>query len=166
MYHSKHIRIYREESEIARLIDELCRHRVHVEQWYPKAGFRGKTFDLRVLVIAREARHVVVRLSRSPITNLHLSPSRSAGRATLEDLLPSWDADAWDSARRTCERAMTLWPDTLYAGIDLMVSADRKRHAVAEVNAFGDLLYGAVHQGHDPYTAEILAALQQAEDNV
>ena len=57
------------------------------------------------------------------------------------------------------ERAMEVFPRSLYAGIDLLIASDYRRHAVAEVNAFGDLLYGAMHDGKDPYTAEIEAAL-------
>ena len=49
--------------------------------------------------------------------------------------------------------------EALYAGIDLLIASDYRRHAVAEVNAFGDLLYGALHNGRDPYAAEIEAAL-------
>lgn len=161
LYNTKRLRACREEREIATLIDELCRHRAHVEAWYPKAGFRCRTFDLRVLVIAGEARHVVVRTSRSPITNLHLADDRTVGRATLEELLPSWGQAAWEAARAGCERAMAVWPDALYAGFDLMVSSDRKGHALAEVNAFGDLLYGALHRGQDPYEAEVRAAVER-----
>ena len=68
-------------------------------------------------------------------------------------------ASAWEAARRTCERAAVLFPGSLHAGIDLLITTDYKRHAVLECNAFGDLLYGALHNGRDPYAAEIEAAL-------
>ena len=159
LYNSRRVRVYRDRREIAALIDELCRHRVHVEQWLPKAGFRNRTFDLRVVVIGGAARHVVVRLSRNAMTNLHLGSGPTSGRAPLEALLTRLDRPVWEAARRTCERAMEVFPGSLYAGIDLLIASDYRRHAVAEVNAFGDLLYGALHDGKDPYTAEIEAAL-------
>src|SRR5262249_23126231 len=45
LYNSRRVRVYRDWREIAELIDALCRHRVHVEQWLPKAGFDNRTFD-------------------------------------------------------------------------------------------------------------------------
>jgi hypothetical protein len=161
LYNTRRLRVYRDQRDIAALIDELCRHRVHVEQWLPKAGFQNRTFDLRVVVIGGEAQHVVVRLSRHAMTNLHLGTGPTSGRTTLEALLTRLDRAVWEDARRTCERAMALFPGSLYAGIDLLIASDYRRHAVAEVNAFGDLLYGASHNGRDPYTAEVEAALRR-----
>jgi hypothetical protein len=161
LYNSRRVRVYRDQRDIAALVDALCRHRVHVEQWLPKAGFGDRTFDLRVVVIAGEAQHVVVRLSRHAMTNLHLGTGPTSGRTTLEALLTRLDRPVWEAARRTCERAMEVFPASLYAGIDLLIASDYRRHAVAEVNAFGDLLYGALHNGRDPYAAEIEAALRR-----
>ena len=47
-----------------------------VEEWLPKAVFQGKQFDLRVVVIKGVAKHFVVRLGNSPMTNLHLGNAR------------------------------------------------------------------------------------------
>jgi hypothetical protein len=153
LYNSRRLHTYRSETEIATLIDALARHRVHVEQWWPKAGLAGQTCDLRVLMIGGRVRHVVVRLSRSPLTNLHLSNDR----ATLDLLRPRLAPGAWDAAAATCERVMALFPRSLYAGIDLMFGTDYRQHALAEVNAFGDLLYDTWLDGQDPYDAEIAA---------
>lgn len=162
LYNNLRLRAYRDQREIALLIDALCRHRVHVEQWIPKGGFRGRTFDLRVVVIAGAAHHVVVRLSRHAMTNLHLSAGHTSGRLPLDVLLTRLDGAAWEAARQTCERALTLFPRSLYAGIDLLIASDYRRHAIAEINAFGDLLYNVWHDGKDSYTAEIEAALGDA----
>jgi hypothetical protein len=156
LYNSRRIRVYRELGEVAALIDALCRHRVHAERWLPKAGFDGRTFDLRVVVIAGEVRHVVARLSRGPLTNLHLLNDRRDAGAIIARMKP----DAWAAARESCERAMRCFPQSLYAGLDLLIAPDFKRHAVLEVNAFGDLLPGALADGADTYTAELLALRQ------
>src|SRR5205085_422396 len=108
---------------------------------------------VRVVVIGGEARHVVVRLGRGTITNLHLTNTRTSLKALLTRMEPT----VWKAVRRTCERAMQLFPGSLYAGIDLLITSNLKGYAIAEVNAFGDLLYGAVHGGLDPYEAEIVA---------
>ena len=160
LYNSRRIHVYREHREIADLIDALCRHRVHVEQWLPKAGFDNRTFDLRVVVIGAEARHVVVRMSRSPMTNLHLLNARG----DMEAILARMGSTAWDAARRTCERVMDCFAGSLYAGIDLLVASGYRRHAVLEVNAFGDLLPGILYDGLDTYAAEVLVLL--AEERV
>jgi hypothetical protein len=160
LFNNLRVRTCRDERQIAGLIDELCHHRIHVEQWVPKAGFQGRTFDLRVVVIGGAARHVVVRLSRHAMTNLHLSAGRTSARAPLEALLTQLDPAVWEAARQTCERAMLQrFPRSLYAGIDLLIASDHRRHAIAEVNAFGDLLYNVWFEGKNTYTAEIEAVL-------
>ncbi|HSH77897.1 MAG TPA: hypothetical protein VLA19_05115, partial [Herpetosiphonaceae bacterium] len=118
----------------------------------------GRTFDLRVVVIAGQARHVVVRLSRGPMTNLHLLNARGDTDAVVARM----GTEAWAAARETCERAMACFPDSLYGGIDLLVEPGYRRHAVLEVNAFGDLLPDVVWQGQDTYMAEV-DAMQHAE---
>jgi hypothetical protein len=154
LYNSRRLRIYREMSEIAALIDALCRHRVIVEQWLPKAGWAGRTFDLRVVVIGGRACHTVARLSRGPLTNLHLLNERADPAPIRERMGPAWDA-----ACRSCEQAMVPFPGSLYAGLDLLVTPDFRRHALLEVNAFGDLLPGVLWQGRDTYTAEVCSLL-------
>ncbi|MGH9751557.1 MAG: STM4014 family protein [Blastocatellia bacterium] len=153
LYNSRRIRVYRDWREIAELIDALCRHQVHVEQWLPKAGFDSQAFDLRVVVIAGRACHTVARLSRSPMTNLHLLNKRGDTDAVREKIGQA----AWDAAMRDCELAMECFPESLYAGIDLLFTPDYRRRAVIEVNAFGDLLPGVFWRGRDTYTSELLA---------
>lgn len=155
LYNSRRVRAYCDEREIAALIDELCRHRAHVERWFPKAGISGRTFDLRVLVIAGKAGHTVVRLSRNTLTNLHLLN----GRAGPEAVASKMGEAGWADALRACERVMTAaFRQSLYAGVDLAVAPDFRGRAVLEVNAFGDLLPGVLHEGVDTYAAELSAA--------
>jgi glutathione synthase/RimK-type ligase-like ATP-grasp enzyme len=154
LYNSRRVGTYRDAHEIAALIDELCRHRAYVERWFPKAGIHGRTFDLRVVVIAGRARHKVVRLSRHPLTNLHLLN----GRGSAEAVASRMGEAAWAEALRACERVMQVaFPRSLYAGIDLAVAPDFRGHAVLEVNAFGDLLPGIMDEGLDTYSAELSA---------
>jgi hypothetical protein len=153
LYNSRRLRTYTDSREIATLIDALARHRVHVERWLPKAGIDGRTFDLRVLVVAGRARHVVVRLSRSPLTNLHLLNDRADPACVSSRMGEA----AWSAAMRECERAMACFSGSLHGGVDLMIAAGLRRHAVLEVNAFGDLLPGALWRGMGSYEAELVA---------
>jgi hypothetical protein len=153
LYNSRKIRRYHKAADVAELIDALAREGVQVEEWVPKAGLDGHVFDLRVVVIAGRARHVVVRMSRSPMTNLHLLNRRGDLSAVLERM----GLAAWEAARRTCELAAAVFPGSLHLGVDLLVAPGFRRHAVLEGNAFGDLLPGVLSEGADTYEAEIRA---------
>ncbi len=158
LYNSRRIRTYRETREIETLIDALCRHRVYVEEWLPKAGIADRVFDLRIVVIGSRAMHTVVRLNRHPITNLHLL----GGRGSLDDVVRRMGDVAWHAARQTCERLMReCFPQSLYAGIDLQIAPDYRRHNVLEVNAFGDLLPEIFWDGSDTYEMELSVMLKQ-----
>lgn len=156
LYNSRRILRYEDSRDIAELIDALCRERVHVEQWIPKAGLEGMAFDLRVVVVAGRPACVVPRLSPTPLTNLHLKNRRG----DVEALRARMDPSAWDAALATCRRAALAFPDCHYVGIDLLIASGYRRHAVLEVNAFGDLLPGITCGGHDTYTAEVAAWLE------
>lgn len=158
LYNSLHVRRYHREPDIAAIIDELCRYGVQVEEWLPKAGFQGRTFDLRVMVIAGEVRHVVMRTSRQPITNLHLGNQRG----NIAEFLDHWNSAAREAAWDSCRRAATIFARSLYAGVDLALLPSLRRHAILEINAFGDLLPGVLSEGEDTYSAELRAAVRTA----
>lgn len=153
LYNTRAIRELRDEREIGAVVDELCRHRVVVEAWVPKAGLGGKVFDVRIVVIAGRARHTVVRLSAKPMTNLHLLNDRSGSEAVRELVGEA----RWSEGIRMAEAAAGCFPGALYAGVDLMFSAGSLRPYVLEINAFGDLLPGCLDEGMDTYGAELEA---------
>jgi glutathione synthase/RimK-type ligase-like ATP-grasp enzyme len=150
LYNSLRVRRYTAERDIAAIVDRLAPDGLHVERWFPKAGLDGRTIDLRVLVIDGRPRHTVVRMNGSPMTNLHLG----GGRGDLAAVAQRADLPA---ALETCAAAARCFPGSLHVAVDLMFSADWRRHAVAEVNAFGDLLPGITVDGHDAYSAQIEA---------
>jgi glutathione synthase/RimK-type ligase-like ATP-grasp enzyme len=141
-------------TEIKSIVDALAADGLHVERWFPKADLRGRVLDLRVVVIAGRPSHVVVRTSRGPITNLHLGGVRGSLDEVRERA-----GRGYGAAMRTCERVAACFPGMLQVGVDLMFSSDWSRHAVAEVNAFGDLLPGLLVDGRDTYAAQVAALL-------
>lgn len=163
LHNSLRVRRLSSEREIATLVDALAPDGLHVERWWPKASLGGRATDLRVVVVAGRATHAVVRTSRSPMTNLHLGGSRGDLSAVVEAAGPRW-ADALD----VCERAVACFPGTLCVGVDLLPAVGWRRFAVAEVNAFGDLLPGLTGlpgsgaEGLDTYAAQVAAALPYA----
>lgn len=159
LFNSRSIRHYTRPDEIADIINILCREGVHVEEWLPKGSLAGKPFDIRVVTIAGLAAHFVVRVGNSPMTNLHLGNPRGDAAALLESI----GSEAWENAKSVCERASAEFPESLYAGVDLLIAAPRRsrpRLAILEINAFGDLLPGVLHAGQDTYGAEIEAVLR------
>jgi hypothetical protein len=155
LYNSRRIRRYHRPDEIVALINALAREGVRVEEWMPKAGINEHVFDLRIVVIAGQVRHVVVRMSRNPMTNLHLL----SRRGDLPALLTRMGPEAWQAARRTCEQAAAVFPRSLHLGVDLLITPGYRRHAVLEGNAFGDLLPDVLSEGVDTYEAEIRAVV-------
>ena len=157
LYNSLRIRRYRDERDVAQVVDLLAAEGVHVERWIPKASLAGQACDLRVVVIGGRARQVVVRQSRSPMTNLHLGNRRGDLAAFRERL----GLEGWGSLEALAQAACAPFAG-LYAGVDLLVNSTWTRQAVLEINAFGDLLPGVEHAGEGCYLAEVREAVRRA----
>jgi hypothetical protein len=155
LFNSRRIRTTSDPTEIRVLIDGLCRHRVHVEEWLPKAGIDGKTFDLRILTINGTPRHMVVRASRHPITNLHLLNARGE----VSHVRSRLGERSWQRLMETCQRVSALFPRCLTVALDVLIRSDWNAHAILELNAFGDLLPNVLEAGEDVYTTQIKASL-------
>lgn len=132
--------------QIPRLIDALAPHAPYLEQWVPKPRLGKRSFDLRVLTLAQQACHRVARLAPHPLTNLHLGNQRGV----VEDCL---NADDQALLATTATRAAACFPDSLMAGIDIIVN--RGRAHVLEMNACGDWLPRLSWQGRSVHQAEI-----------
>jgi hypothetical protein len=154
LFNSLRIREYSDEATVAAIVDRLgADGGLHVERWFPKAGLHGRRFDLRVLVVAGRPAQIVVRASAYPMTNLHLGGVRG-DLAAVRDRV---GARAWRRALDSCVAVAACFPDSLHVGVDLMIGSDFRTHAVAEANAFGDLLPGLLVDGRDSYATELAA---------
>lgn len=155
LYNSLKLRRYTKLDDVRAIVDALALHSVHVEQWLPKAGVDRRVFDLRIVVIAGEPKHVVVRTSRSPITNLHLANRRG----NWHELRVGIPLNAIAAVEETCRRCGRLFSGSLHLGLDVLFTPGFREHYLLEANAFGDLLPGVLHDGRDTYQAEIEAML-------
>lgn len=153
IHNSLRLQTLTDPDRIGKLIDEVCKERAMAEQWIPKASVGGRNYDLRIVVIRGVAAHVVVRTSRSPITNLHLGNERGDPAMVRLQL----GEDKWKRAMRTAESAAACFPGCHYLGIDLMIDSALRNFVVAEVNAFGDLLPRVVWNGMNTWEAELQA---------
>lgn len=153
LFNSLRIRHYADLQTLAEVVDLLGQQdELIVEAWVPKASVEGGVFDLRIVAIRDRAEHIVVRVSKSPMTNLHLGCARgdvAALQRTLGDA-------TWSALKQTAIDALSAFPGALYAGVDVAITPDRHRITPFEVNAFGDLLPGVLDdEGRDTYTAEL-----------
>ena len=160
LHNSLRVRRYREERQIAAIVDRLAPEGLHVERWVPKSSQHGRSTDLRVVVVAGRATHVVARTGSGPMTNLHLG----GARGDLE-LVRAAAGPAWAGLLETAERAAACFPGSPLAGVDVLPTAGWRRYLVGEVNAFGDLLPGLTGlpggpaEGLDTYGAQLRALL-------
>lgn len=145
-YNSRKIRRYR--GPIAReIIDWFCAQGVHVEKWLPKDLCGETPFDLRVVTIAGQPCHRVVRQGNSPMLGLQLG----ARRGCVEDV----SAEVWHRVEEVCRGVAAGFPLCHVLGIDLLTVQGHPR--IIEVNAFGDLIPGISWNQMDTYTAELQA---------
>lgn len=136
---------------ISMLFEQLLKyHNLQIQAWVPKATYQGQVFDIRVLVIAGEACHTLVRLGKQAITNLHLGN----GRGDLQQI-KNYLGERWQSVVGLAEQAMQSFPNSLYAGIDIVVSQHSKKPYLLEANAFGDFHPNTYYQGLDTYQVEL-----------
>jgi hypothetical protein len=144
------LRKYTRSEEIAALMNWLCTEGAQIERWMPKATLDQRAYDIRQLVAGGQAGHSIMRLSRTPITNLHLRNER---------MLPSeagLDEQRMSLVRTAAQAAMSAFPNSWSAGIDVMLtSGSNPRAYVLDVNPFGDLLYRVEHHGLGTYEWEM-----------
>ncbi len=124
-----------ETEQIRLLLEGLFRLGVMVERWTPKAVFRGRAFDLRVVWQFGRVAFVVARQSKGPITNLHLNNGAFDWR-TL-----GLSQETLDGIEMLCARSMELFPGLNMAGFDILLEKYTGRPCVIEINGQGDLMY-------------------------
>ncbi len=149
-YNEGRMRRYTHTSEISALMDWLCAEGAQIERWMAKASLGSSVFDIRQLVAGGQAGHAIVRLSQTPITNLHLRNER---------LLPAeagLDEQQMSGVQTAAKAAMAAFPNSWSAGIDVMLSGGNEPRAyILDVNPFGDLLYRVQHNGLGTYEWEM-----------
>lgn len=154
-YNSLKIKKYTARATIRKILDFLFGEGALIERWIPKARHAEWSFDLRVVAIAGRRCHALARLSRSPMTNLHLGNQR-CGTEALN--LPS---ATWEKIDILVQQTMQHFPRSLYAGLDVLIPRDGQDPVLLEANAFGDLLPNLLHNGKDTYLTQIEAMQEQ-----
>lgn len=155
-YNSLKIKQYSDHKNLADIIDFLFQQGAYIEPWIAKAKDDNCVFDLRVLAIEGKRHHSIARLSKSPITNLHLGNQRRA----VDELAIS--EKKWQEIDQLVADVMQKFSSSLYSGLDILLPRDENKSPILlEANAFGDLLPGLLHDNQTTYQAELLSLFNQ-----
>ncbi|WP_152425919.1 STM4014 family protein [Paenibacillus shenyangensis] len=155
IYNSGRLRRYTDHGTIRQIMDWVGQEGMHVERWISKDMLDGKAYDIRQLVCGAQAGHAVVRLSRTPITNLHLRNERMLLEQT------GLSAAIRENIRTTALAGLAAFPGSFCAGMDVLVPAGGGMPLIADVNPFGDLLYYVQHQEMGAYEWELARWLER-----
>ena len=136
---TKRLRRFSEPEEVFPLLDRLFMLDCIVERWYVKAEHQGFSYDLRAVVQDGRLDFLLGRLSKGPITNLHLN---NHPLAASELGLPG---HITDEVHRLCQSSMECYPGLRSAGIDILLEKGSLKPRIIEMNAQGDLIYQDIY---------------------
>lgn len=152
LFNSLKVKRYTKLADINEILNALLPQDMIAEKWIQKINLEGEKIDFRVLVVAGEARHMVARQSVYPMTNLHLG-NRRADWKTVVDVIGD---DKIEACRELAQHAAHCFPDSLYAGVDVLLPA-KGDPLICEINSFGDLLPNLRHRGESTYESILKA---------
>lgn len=148
LYNTK--RMYRLEGRKAEVfLDSLLKLDCVVERWYGKASFEGYCYDLRVIVQAGRIDYILPRLSKGPITNLHLNNHAMA----FADL--HLETETVERIEAVCLKASACYPGLQSIGMDVLLEKGNLEPRIIEMNAQGDLLHRDVYSENRIYKRQI-----------
>lgn len=142
---TKRLRRFSKTEEIFPLLDRLLALDCIVERWYAKAEFQGFSYDLRAVVQDGKLDFLLGRLSKGPITNLHLN------NHPLEVSALGLQADILEEIKTLCRKSMAAVPGLRSAGIDILLEKGSMRPRIIEMNAQGDLIYQDIYHENKIY---------------
>lgn len=151
LYNSLRIRTYTDLSKIKAIVNILVVDDLIVEKWIPKASNENGSYDFRIVTIKGKAMHTIARQSRSPLTNLHLGNKRGDLNIIKEEI----GEEIWNKLLKLAADTSKLLPQSLYAGLDILLSKNHQKQYVIEANSFGDLLPNLYIDGLDTYRTQI-----------
>lgn len=151
-------RMYRlEGKEGAAFLDSLLKLGCIVERWYGKAGFEGYCYDLRVVVQGGRIDYILPRLSKGPITNLHLN-NRSMEFGDLH-----LDGHIVEKLSDLCLRGAACFPRLNSIGMDVLLERGSLNPRIIEMNAQGDLLHRDIYGENRIYRRQIRMMAKMVE---
>ncbi len=143
-------KLHRLEGEAASaFLDQLFTMDCIVEKWYGKAVFHDYFYDLRVIVQGGRIDYILPRLSKGPITNLHLN------NHSMEFAELYLDGAVSERIGEECLRAAACYPGLKSIGMDVLLEKGSLRPRIIELNGQGDLLHRDVYGGNRIYRRQV-----------
>ena len=142
---TKRLRRFSDPKEIIPLLDQILGMGCIVERWYAKAQYQGFSYDIRVVVQDGTVDFMLGRLSKGPITNLHLNnhaldiAALGLPERVLADVIS------------LCQKSVVCFPHLRSAGIDILLQKGSLKPRIIEMNAQGDLIYNDIYNANCIY---------------
>lgn len=149
LVNTKRLRRFSKKEEIFPLLDRILELDCVVERWYAKAECQGFSYDLRVVVQDGKMDFLLGRLSKGPITNLHLN------NHPLEVSALGLPPRILEEVEELCRKSMEIYPGLRSAGIDVLLEKGSMRPRVIEMNAQGDLIYQDIYHENRIYCHQV-----------
>ena len=153
LVNTKRLRHFSKPEDIFPLLDGILELDCILERWYAKAEYQGFSYDLRAVMQEGKMDFLLARLSKGPITNLHLNNRP----LQIEDLrLPE---SVVCNMISVCQEAMACFEGVRCAGIDILLEKGSLNPRIIEMNGQGDLIYQDIYHENVIYRhqAEIMA---------
>ncbi len=151
LYNSLKIHKYQNPKQIEKIVNIIAQNGIIVEKWISKSTLKSSIYDFRVVTTNQNPKHIIARQSHSPLTNLHLGNRRG----NLELIKNEIENTSWHNLEELAKQTARAMPQTLYAGLDILISKETQEPYLIESNAFGDLLPNLLADGLDTYETQI-----------
>ncbi len=149
LVNTKRLRRFTEPEQIVSLLNRLLNLDCIVERWYAKEEYQGYSYDLRAVVQEDNVDFLLARLSKGPITNLHLN------NHPMEAGMLGLPASVLDSVEEICRKAMECFTGLRSAGIDILLERGSLKPRIIEMNAQGDLIYQDIYHRNVIYSHQV-----------
>ncbi len=143
---TKRLRRFSKPEEIIPLLNRILSLDCVVERWYVKEEYQGYSYDLRAVVQEGDIDFLLARLSKGPITNLHLN------NRPLEAGMLGLPASVLESVEEICRKSMKCFAGLRSAGIDILLERGSLKPRIIEMNAQGDLIYQDIYHQNRIYS--------------
>ncbi|GFI21512.1 hypothetical protein IMSAGC011_00283 [Lachnospiraceae bacterium] len=146
---TKRLRRFSRPEEIIPLLSRILDLDCIIERWYAKTEYQGYSYDLRAVVQDGQLDFMLARLSKGPITNLHLNnrpveiTQLGLPKHTLEEIT------------QLCQESLALYPKLWSVGIDILLEKGSMRPRIIEMNGQGDLIYQDIYQENRIYRRQV-----------
>lgn len=135
--------------QILPLLDRILKLDCIVERWYAKPEYQGFSWDLRAVAQDGHLDFLLARLSKGPITNLHLN-----NRPLPADALPLLPAKT-DEIQDLCQRAAHCFTGLKSVGIDILLEKRTLKPRIIEMNGQGDLIHQDIYGENAIYAHQV-----------